>query len=299
MPQSSFQIHEVLFPTDFSRSSQSAAPHVAGLARSVNAKVSILHVVPWLSGWHGASEPHYVISDDVQRKLQNNQETAEAECLKMLNAVKKKYFEGIECSVRVRTGGVAESIVEHAAETHSDLITIPTRGTGPSRPFLIGSVAAKVLHDARCAVWTTPHPRELEEFRPYRQILCAMDYRVLSRDVLGRAWQLAQLFHSRLSLVTAIPCPAPGPVPCVERQSVRLLKNETESSLATLTRDLSIHAAVHVSEGSVGEVVSEAVAREDADLVVIGRGHLDERSGHLRTHAYEIIWQSPCPVLSL
>jgi hypothetical protein len=38
---------------------------------------------------------------------------------------------------------------------------------------------------------------------------------------------------------------------------------------------------------------------EDGDLVVIGHGHLAEPSGHLHTHAYEIIWNAPCPVLSL
>lgn len=299
MTQQPFQIQQIVFPTDFSKSSESAAPHIAGLARAVNAKVSILHVVPWLSGWQGASEPYYVVSDDVKRRLESNQESVEASSLAMLEALKKQHFSGIECVVSVKSGGVAESVVEHATELGADLITIPTRGAGPPRPFLIGSVTAKVLHDARCAVWTTPHPRELEPFRPYRRIVCAADYRVLSRDLLARAFQLAQLFKSRLTVVTAIPCPATGPVPCNERNSVRLLKTETESALRAILHELSSTASVSVLEGMVGEVIRQTVSMEEADLVVIGRGHLDEREGHLRTHAYEIIWHSPCPVLSL
>jgi nucleotide-binding universal stress UspA family protein len=63
--------------------------------------------------------------------------------------------------------------------------------------------------------------------------------------------------------------------------------------------ELEIKAPLHVLEGSTGEVIRQAAAMEDADLVVVGRGHLNEQMGQLRTHAYEIIWNSPCPVLSL
>ncbi|HSU29717.1 MAG TPA: universal stress protein [Bryobacteraceae bacterium] len=299
MTQPPFNIEQILFPTDFSKPSEAAAPHVAGLAKAVNARATILNVVPWISGWHGASAPHVVVGDDVLRKLELSQEESEASALKALEALERQYFQNIQCDLSIKTGGVAESIVEHAQKIQADLIMMPTRGFGPSRPFLIGSVTAKVLHDARCAIWTTPHPRELEGFRPYRQIICAMDYRALSRDLLTRALQLARLFESRLSLVSAIPCPANGSVPCTGRRSVRLLKSETESVLRQLLQELSIDAPIHVLEGTVGEVIRTAVAMEDGDLVVIGRGNFEEPSGHLLTHAYEIIWNSPSPVLSL
>jgi nucleotide-binding universal stress UspA family protein len=40
----------------------------------------------------------------------------------------------------VKLGGVAESIVEYAGEMKADLIMMPTRGLGPMRRFLIGSL---------------------------------------------------------------------------------------------------------------------------------------------------------------
>ncbi len=299
MTQRPFRIQQILFPTDFSKSSESAALHVAGLAEAVGAKVSILNVIPWLSGWHGSSEPHFAVGDDILRKLELNEKAVETASLTKLETLKKQYFQKIECSLCVRSGRVAECVVAHAREIETDLIMMPTRGAGPPRPFLIGSVTAKVMHDARCAIWTSPHPRELEEFRTYRQIVCAMDYRLLSRDLLIRASQAARLFESRLAVVSAIPCPAAASVPCAQRESVRSLKSETVSALRHLLQELSIDASLHVLEGTVGEAIRQAVAMEDGDLVVIGRGHLDEPSGHLRTHAYEIIWNSPCPVLSL
>jgi nucleotide-binding universal stress UspA family protein len=299
MTQRSFRIEQILFPTDFSKSSESAASHVAGFAKEVDAKVAILSVVPWLSGWHGMSEPHFIFGDKFLKELAINQKDAEAAYLERLEAFKEQHFQNLECNVCIQTGAVADSILEYAGEIQADLIMMPTRGTWPPRPFLIGSVTAKVLHYARCALWTSPHPKELEPFRPYRQIVCAMDYRLLSRDLLARASQVAGLFKSRLSVMTAIPCPALSSVPCAERESVRSLKNESVCALQRLLHELSLDAPLHVLEGTVGEAVRQAVAMEDGDLVVIGRGHLDERFGHLRTHAYEIIWNSPCPVLSV
>ena len=62
-----------------------------------------------------------------------------------------------------------------------------------------------------------------------------------------------------------------------------------------LLREINLKASLHVLHGSTGEAIRQAALMEDADLVVIGRGHLDEHMGQLRTHAYEIIWNSPCP----
>jgi nucleotide-binding universal stress UspA family protein len=42
-----------------------------------------------------------------------------------------------------------------------------------------------------------------------------------------------------------------------------------------------------------------AALREDADLVVIGRGRLHETLGRLRSNAYAIIRDSPCAVISV
>ncbi len=68
--QESFNIRHIVFPTDFSKSSESAPLHVAGLAKEFSAKVALLNVLPWLSGWHGASEPHFSVGDDVLRNLE-------------------------------------------------------------------------------------------------------------------------------------------------------------------------------------------------------------------------------------
>jgi nucleotide-binding universal stress UspA family protein len=243
---------------------------VIGLAKVVGAKVSVLNVVRWLSGWHGASEPHFLAGDDVLRKLKLNQRATEASSQSMLEAFKNQYFQSIECDSCIRSGGVAESILEYAREIQADLIMMPTCGMGPPRPFLIGSVTAKVLHDARCAVWTSPHPRELEAFRPYRQIVCAMDYRVLSREFLARASQVARLSKSRFSVVSAIPCPAA----CRRHQALGRTRgdgrqpNQHRQRLIRTATDLFDS----VSQGKLdGEAGTVALVEGDSAVQLVGQ----------------------------
>jgi hypothetical protein len=51
----------------------------------------------------------------------------------------------------------------------------------------------------------------------------------------------------------------------------------------------------------VGDIVPTVAeeARQDTDLVLIGRGSISSTLGRLRTHAYGIIQTSPWPVVSV
>ena len=60
-----------------------------------------------------------------------------------------------------------------------------------------------------------------------------------------------------------------------------------------------VSTSVDLLEGNTGETLREVAEMEDADLIITGRGHLQEFMGHLRTHVYEIIWYAPCPVITL
>jgi hypothetical protein len=51
--------------------------------------------------------------------------------------------------------------------------------------------------------------------------------------------------------------------------------------------------------GEVADTVSHVAAGIEADLLVIGRNPDPGKLGRLRTDAYAIIRQSPCPVISV
>jgi len=202
----SFLPRNILFPTDFSKSSEAIIGHVVGLASAFNAKVWLLSVVPSLAEFHGVSENYFgQLRDAALANLDRNRKLLETDCLRKLACLQKHYFESVESEICIRSGGVAESIVDYSVEKKADLVMMPTHGLGRMRRFLIGSVTAKVLHDAVCSVWTSPHPRELEPFHPYRHILLAIDNRELPVELLTRASELAEFFHGQLSVIRALP----------------------------------------------------------------------------------------------
>jgi nucleotide-binding universal stress UspA family protein len=207
----------ILFPTDLSKSSECIAEHVVGVAKAAGVKVWLLSVVPRLEDWHGASEMYFgPFSDAAVAAFERDRKALESERLKMLQQFQAKHVTSVNAEMAVASGGVADAIVDFAREKNVGMIMMPTRALGRRRQFLLGSVTSKVLHDAPCPVWTSPHPRELNPFRPYRRIVLDLDYRYLSIPLLVRASEFAELLgaslmrlhrHSGCTQYRPPPCP--------------------------------------------------------------------------------------------
>jgi hypothetical protein len=109
---------------------------------------------------YGCSKAMAVVPEMFQDIRAQSKEALEKFASESANAVRAKpvLFDGDPGTV----------IAEYAKKTACDLIVMPTLGYGPFRRFLLGSVTAKVLHDAPCPVWTGPH---LESKRGAHQFL--------------------------------------------------------------------------------------------------------------------------------
>jgi universal stress protein family protein len=209
---------------------------------------------------------------------------------------RETHFSGLRCFARVDDGAVAETIADTAQEIRADLIMMPTRGLAPSRRFLIGSTTAKVLHDAKCAVWTSPHLQELQQFAGLHHMLCTIDRNEIIPEFLKEAVRLASRFESRLSFVTAVPGPASEQG---GERIIRTLEKEYPLFGPDEKLDCGREFSLYLESEPIGEVIRRLVIEQKIDLVVTNRGHLQHPLGKRRTHAYEIVLESPCPVLSL
>lgn len=294
--QATGKFRDILFPTDFSKSSEAIANHAVGIAKATGSRLWILSVTPRLEAWHGASEMHFgPFGDSSRGGFEEERKVLEAERLRMLQRFQENHFALADSGVLVRSGGVAEEIIDVAREKNVGLIMMPTHALGRRRQFLIGSTTAKVLHDAPCPVWTSPHPRELDSFRAYRKIVIAIDYRSLSGPLLLRASEFAARFGANLSVFSAIPA-----VPEADPHLVHKLKKDLTSAVEEQLAQSKIKASIHLLEGNPGEVIWEVAEDiEKADLIITGRGRLNEAAGHVHSHNYEIIWNAPCPVITL
>jgi nucleotide-binding universal stress UspA family protein len=198
-------------------------------------------------------------------------------------------------------GDPAGVITEFAEANGVDLIMMPTHGYGPFRRLLLGSVTAKVLHDAKCPVWTGAHLEDAPALDPRncRSVLCAVDTTPTSAPLMRWAADYAKDARATLRLVHAVSGVEAWPERQLDREFEEALRNDARTKIEQMQRAEGVETQLCVCVGGVADVVREEARRHAADLVVIGRGVLHETLGRLRTHSYGIIRQSPCPVISV
>jgi len=139
------QAKKILFPTDFSTSSDAALKYATTLARDMGATLVIVHIEEPPAAY-GGGEMYYGLPDPDVAALK-----------KMLEAIKPT-DPAVTFEHRLVTGQPAREIVELAKEDGVDLIVMGTHGrTGLGR-ILMGSVAEAVIRRAPCPVFTFKEP---------------------------------------------------------------------------------------------------------------------------------------------
>ena len=189
----------ILFPVDFSERSDAAAPFVLSMAQRNHARVTTIHVVQPAPPIYGAMNSVYPDTIDYA-EIQNI-------LGKRLREFAEKELPKVETVAVVEVGDPAAVITEYANANQVDLIAMPTHGYGAFRRMLLGSVTAKVLHDATVPVWTAAHaPEPTHRAHPLpRHIVVALDLRPESRVTMARALELAQNSGADLEILHVAP----------------------------------------------------------------------------------------------
>jgi nucleotide-binding universal stress UspA family protein len=284
-------LHNILFPVDLSEGCAAAAPFIEPLARKFDAHVTLLHVLELPPAYFG--EPFgFGTMIDLSAVREGRQ--------RELDHFLKGRFQGLSVSRVMLEGDPAKNILNFAAEHKVDLIAMPTHGMGVFRTLLLGSVTAKVLHDAECPVWSGPHTQEAElEAGPIKHMLCAVDTSEKSMPAMKHAALLAGQLGAKLWLVHAIPGTVSLPERYFDRDLEVFLETEARREIAKMQAEAGIEFPLCIGAGDVAQVVRHAALQHHAGLVMAGRGHLTASLGRLRTHVYSLIRESPCPVISV
>jgi nucleotide-binding universal stress UspA family protein len=141
------QAKKILFPTDFSHSSDAALPVATSLARDTGAKLLIVHVEePPMA--YGGGEMYYGMPDPVTEDLRA-----------MLQRVKPTDA-AVPYEHHLVIGDPAVAVAELAASEGVDLIVMGTHGRTGLRRLLMGSVAEAIVRRAPCPVFIMKEPHE-------------------------------------------------------------------------------------------------------------------------------------------
>ncbi|MCC6861702.1 MAG: universal stress protein [Bryobacterales bacterium] len=286
-------LEQILLPVDFSDRSLGAARYAAAVARHCGSSITLLHVL---------QPPHYefaalevggpMLSElFANRSLQVQQQ---------LDSFLAEELAGLRVERVLTEGDPARRIVEYAHDKRIDMIFVPTHGYGPFRRFILGSVTAKVLHDADCPVWTGVHLEQAPPVPsiPFREVLCAIDLGPQSCKVLHWAARAAAELKARLTVVHAAPCLK------IQEQGAgdalrQSLHEQAMQEIERLGAELPADRQILVESGDPPAVVRRVAEKLHAGVLVIGRGSAAGVFGRLRTNAYAIIRESPCPVVSV
>ena len=285
------QIKHILFPVDFSEACRLFAPVVRTVACRAGAQLTMLNTLELPSGYY--SNPYALLTfGDVLGTMRRQRRD-------YLNFARSEFVTLPSVARISKHGRVAETIVEYAVKRDVDLIMMPTHGIGPFRRVLLGSVTAKVLHDAQCPVWTSAHSTEIPHPERMRTVLCAVDLSDVAIGVMQYASSLSQLFGTRLRFINVFDVGESWTVRYFESEFVARMEGVALEQLAELQNRAGTSGEMTVRSGDIARSVRREAIEFGADVVVVGRGVIGETLGRLRTETYKIVREAPCSVVSV
>jgi nucleotide-binding universal stress UspA family protein len=267
----------ILAPIAFSARCQGAVQYAEALACHFHSDLILLHVVSPVQtyGFPDAMAVAPELMDSVLSQSKTALENFAAEALK-----------GIAAKLVVTEGDPGREIVRYAKEAECDLIVMPTHGYGPFRRFLLGSVTAKVLHDAHCPVWTGPHMGEAPAYPSigFDKVLCAVDLGPDSQSVLQWGAAFAREYGAELAVVHAVPASTVSVGGLYfDPQWNEQARTEAEGLINFLLQEAGTAGTIVIRTGDPPHAVRSVAEEFGAKVPGIRRGRREGILGRLRT----------------
>jgi len=183
-------INKILWSTDFSDEAQEALLYADAFAKTFDAKIVALHVVPDIS------PALYDAALIVKGELENRVAFVREEAQKKFDSFKKA--KNLEFEALVKEGNAAKKIIETAEEEKADLIVLGRKGLSAIEKLFIGSVANQVLRSSPIPLLLTKKKTGKSRFK---KILVPTDFSEQEEVERDFAWKLAKGFDSALTLL--------------------------------------------------------------------------------------------------
>jgi nucleotide-binding universal stress UspA family protein len=145
-------LHRILVPTDFSKSSHNALTYGAEFAARFDAELHLLHVVQDLALFVPEA---IMLAPPMVPPIEQFVDAARAA---LDRAVQELAVPNVRIIPQVAEGAPFEEIIRFAREKDIDLIVMGTHGHTGLAHLLLGSVAERVVRRAPCPVLTVRHP---------------------------------------------------------------------------------------------------------------------------------------------
>ena len=152
-------LHRILVPTDFSKSSRNALTYGAAFAVRFGAELHLLHVVQDLALFIPEA---VLVAPPPAPPVEQFAAAARTALERVITDLQRP---GLAIRPEVVEGTPYEEIVRFARERAIDVVVIGTHGRKGLARLLLGSVAERVVREAPCAV-VVVRPRETARSAP-------------------------------------------------------------------------------------------------------------------------------------
>jgi nucleotide-binding universal stress UspA family protein len=186
----------ILFATDGSEDAALAAKVAIDISKETGSELHIVHVLEPFPRYAYAGVTSEVWSDVLDKRYR--------EANNLLNQQAKLIGDsgGAAAETYVRRGPVVDEILDLAEEINAGLILMGSRGLGPVKRLLVGSVAEGVVHHASCPVLVA---RGGEQAWPSHRIVIGDDGSEAAKRVGELAAGIGKLFGATACLMRAYP----------------------------------------------------------------------------------------------
>lgn len=140
------EIKKILCAVDLSEHSRSVAEYATTIAKATGAKVVVVYTAPSLSQYVGFHVPPNTIENFVGEIVTGAE--------KSMESFVTENFPGVDAKGQVLIGYAAEEIINRAEDENADMIIMGTHGRKGIDRILFGSVAEKVVKNAKQPVLT-------------------------------------------------------------------------------------------------------------------------------------------------
>ncbi len=183
-------LKKILWVTDFSDEAQEAFIYAKHFAKTFNAKLIALHVVP------DFSPTLYSTTAIIRTELTKRVALMKKEAERKLNALQKK--QRFEFKSLVVEGNASKKIIETSEKQKVDLIVMGKRGISAIEKLFIGSVTNQVLRNATVPILLTKKRTGKPVFE---KILVPTDFSKQEEVERDFAWKLAKGLDSDITLL--------------------------------------------------------------------------------------------------
>ena len=156
----------LLAAIDFSENTDAVLQQATNLAKTLNAKLWILHVasdeiqaMAYETMPFSVYAPEFInMPGDVQLARNLSAEEFKREHQQLLSISSSLRKEGADAQAILLKGDATKLIAEKAADLQADIIILGSHGHGRLHKALVGSVSEAVIRQAPCNVMIVPRP---------------------------------------------------------------------------------------------------------------------------------------------